>query len=809
MAYTRTDWSQHYEGGRNFRPLGEEEKALLAEHVPAPEGGGRALEVGCGTGELAVHLVSLGYTVDAVDFAAGAIDRARRDHPDVKEGEVRWLHLDVEHEDPADLDPDGYDLITLRLAVAFLKNRTATLHGLGERLRPGGALVVITPTAEQTPPERRHIALDEAGIEEITEGWEHSVRLDTEGTAFLVLRGGCRTDTRAAEKRPTTSQATGQALAGHALTGAAAVVTDASGRVLLGRSTRGMWELPSGKQAAGEDFAETAVRELAEETGLRAAVSDAHVVALLADDSHGLPRLTAVVRVRTASGTLTNPEEHLFDRWEWFPPHALACLGPVFTPSAAALEAVWPGIIPDPPAVHAYPVAGHHPTVPGEPEEAVRLRHRMADAVIAAGWAPSVRIQQALRDVARHRYAPETNLKAAYDDNLALVTRRDSAGQAISSVSAAWLQADMIESLGLRPGACVYEAGSGGYNAELIAHAAGPTGRVVTGDIDPYVVHRTRRFTAEAGSGRVTAFQGDAAHGAPAHLVPRGGFDGIMITYNVSDISGAWREQLAEDGHLVLPLAVHGYTRAIGLQRRGDVLHARTFTPCGFVRDQGRLGRTVPAVDLLDGELQLRFEDGPVLPADGVEEALRGPRHEVSTGLVMGFHFDFSSLQLYAATTVRGFCRLAAHVDKGTGATLIAKGSDAPAVLGDRSIAYLIHVRTHEGDTPQDSRWEFVVHAFGEQGPQLAQRLVDTVRAWDRDVREGAEPDLSVHPATTPDHRLPPGDVLDKPSCRLVFQWPGRDALLPAPAAAPVPASVPAQPPIPAEIPEEIPEEQR
>ncbi|MFD8614628.1 hypothetical protein [Streptomyces sp. NPDC059631] len=40
-----------------------------------------------------------------------------------------------------------------------------------------------------------------------------------------------------------------------------------------------------------------------------------------------------------------------------------------------------------------------------------------------------------------------------------------------------------------------------------------------------------------------------------------------------------------------------------------------------------------------------------------------------------------------------------------------------------------------------------------------------------------ADPVLTVHPAGTPDDLLPAGDVLDKEHCRLVFRWPGRDAL--------------------------------
>src|SRR5205807_2577154 len=157
------------------------------------------------------------------------------------------------------------------------------------------------------------------------------------------------------------------------------------------------------------------------------------------------------------------------------------------------------------------------------------------------GWARSEKIQEALRTVPRHRFAPEAGLATAYDGgDRAVITRRDGAGKATSSVSAAWLQADMIENLRLVAGAVVVEAGSGGYN------------------------------------------------------------------------------------------------RAIAFERRGQVLHARSFTHCGFVRDQGQHARTIPVVGFLDGELTLRFEHGTAAPTKGLEEALRGPRHEVTTGVTMG-----------------------------------------------------------------------------------------------------------------------------------------------------------------------------
>ncbi|MFD1829836.1 methyltransferase, FxLD system [Streptomyces desertarenae] len=777
MTYiVRDQWEQHYSDGKNFRQVGERERALLAEHTSAPDGGGRALDVGCGTGGMTACLASLGYTVDACDFAESALDRARKEHAGV-EG-VRWLHLDIERDDPAPLREDGYDLVVLRLVYPFFADRTRILHSLGERLRPGGALVIITPVSEHTPEERRGIALDEEEIALLTVGWERTQRFDAGQLAVLILRGPCHANTRAVERQRPPS--------GPAATAALAVVTDEAGRVLLGRSHRGMWELPGGKTLGAERFEAAAVRELAEETGLAAEIENAYVVTMLADAAGEVPRLTAVVRITAWSGTVSNPEPEKFARWEFFDLHALACVGDVFAPAAAAVDAVWPGVIPSLPPTTSYPVAVDQPPVPGEPAEAVRLRRAMAETVIGDGWAVSAPVRDALRTVPRHRFAPEKDLKTAYDaGDVAIVTRRDEAGRATSSVSAAWLQADMIEGLGLEPGAVVWEAGSGGYNAELLAHVVGPGGRVITSDIDEYVVRRARRFTAEAGSGRVTVVHGDAAHGAPALLVPRGGFDAIVITYNCWDIAPAWKNQLAEGGRLVLPLELGGYTRAITFQRAGDVLVAEKFTHCGFVPAQGAHARTTAVADLLDGQLQLRFEDGPAGNVEGLEEALRGRRHEIATGVTMGQGFYFGSLQLYTATTVPGFCRLAVTADQESSVVQITTGSDAPAVLGGASLAYLTYVQTRHSEIREEREWEWYVHAFGDQGPALGEKLADAVRAWHRDVRgdggRSTDPAVTVHPAGTPDHRLPPGDVVDKALCRIVVQWPGRNTLLPSP----------------------------
>ncbi|WP_031064218.1 methyltransferase, FxLD system [Streptomyces sp. NRRL F-5527] len=755
MGYTRTDWSEHYNGGRGFRRLGDEEKSLLVEHAPAPEGG-RALDIGCGTGEMSVYLASLGYTVDGADFAEGALERARAEHAGV-EG-VRWLSLDVERDDLAALAEDGYDLIALRLCIAFIRDRARVLRALAARLREGGVLVIITPIVENTPEERRHIALDENELTALTDGFEDVEQFDAEGLAVLVLRGPAGSFSAEEKLRPEPQ----------AVFGAAVVVTDSFGRVLLGRSTRGMWELPGGCIETYEAAPAAAVRELNEETGLTARVEDAHVITVLHDDRLDVRRVTAVVRVSRWDGELALPEPHRFVRWEFHDLNTLVTLGKIFAPSAQALIAVWPGVLPGLPPVHSYACSAAAPPVPGEPAEAVRLRERMADIVISKGWASSPRVQAALREVPRHRFVPETRLETAYHDDLAVVTVRESPQRALSSVSAAWLQADMIEQLRLEPGMTVLEVGSGGYNAELLAHVLGERGRVVTVDVDPYVVHRTQRLCAEAGSGRVTAVLGDGGLGAPSH-VPANGFDGIVITHNASDIAPAWREQLAEGARLVVPLEMGGYTRSLTLVRRDDVLHCEHWTYCGFVRDRGAAARTAPAVPLADGKVTVRWEDGTPADTAGLDEALRGPRHERSTGLVVRGIFNFETLQVYAATTLPGFCRLSAP----KGSTFVEQ-QDAAAILADGSLAYLTYRKVRDAPEPADRMTEFFIHAYGPAAEEVAERFAECVRVWDREVRESGYPPMTVHPAVTPDDQLPPGDMLDKPSARLVLQWPGR-----------------------------------
>lgn len=217
--------------------------------------------------------------------------------------------------------------------------------------------------------------------------------------------------------------------------------------------------------------------------------------------------------------------------------------------------------------------------------KATHLRDALVTTVTERYPAISTTTQAAMRAVPRHLFLPAVAPEQAYAD-IAVVTRVDDVGAAISSASQPTMIAIMLDQLLAAPGMRILEIGAGtGYNAALLATLVGPTGHVTTVDLDATTTDAACHHLATAGFGpeRVTVICGDGAQGW-ASAAP---YDRVILTVGAWDVMPAWFSQLADGGRLVLPLAMHTVQICMALTRQGATLITASLQPCGFMRLRG------------------------------------------------------------------------------------------------------------------------------------------------------------------------------------------------------------------------------
>lgn len=399
-------------------------------------------------------------------------------------------------------------------------------------------------------------------------------------------------------------------------------------------------------------------------------------------------------------------------------------------------------------------------------DRAAEFRNALTDKLLSDGMITSSVVELALRTVPRHLFVPEgTPLEVAYNADDSVATKRDQDGVIVSSISAPFIQAQMIEQARLGPGMSVLEIGSGGYNAALLAEVVGPGGRVVSVDIDPEVTDRTSALLDAAGySSRVTVVRADAEHGVP-ELEP---VDAILVTVGAWDISPAWLEQLSENGTIVVPLRMNGITRSIGFRREGDHLVSTSAEVCGFVAIQGSGAHDEWVFLLPDAQghnVKLRFDgDVPQCPSllDGV---LATERTEVWSRITIKHGVSFADLHLWFASFLPGFCKLA--VDEGTDLAAERKSWFPFGVVRGDSFAYLAVRPALEG-----AGIEFGARAYGAHGEAAATAMVEQIQAWDRQARSGPAPTFAYWPTGTDHTQIIEGTAtLEKTHGSVTISW--------------------------------------
>ena len=188
------------------------------------------------------------------------------------------------------------------------------------------------------------------------------------------------------------------------------------------------------------------------------------------------------------------------------------------------------------------------------------------------------RVLAALRAVPRHLFVPPGGRSAAYDDHPIAIGH----GQTISQP---YIVAFMTEALELRGGERVLEIGTGsGYQTAILAELCA---EVFSVERIPELADRARAVLAAEGYANVTVRTGDGSEG----WSEKAPFDGIIVTAAAPEVPAALRDQLADNGLLVLPVGdIRGSQELVVVRRVGSSTSTRASIGCRFVPLLGRGG---------------------------------------------------------------------------------------------------------------------------------------------------------------------------------------------------------------------------
>lgn len=347
----------------------------------------------------------------------------------------------------------------------------------------------------------------------------------------------------------------------------------------------------------------------------------------------------------------------------------------------------------------------------------------------------------------RHLFVPDVELQDAYADDV-VITKVDADGRALSSASAPWLVATMLEYAQIAPGDNCLEIGTGtGYNAWIMHHIAGYAGSVTSIEIDAEVAAQAVENLESAGCRDVEVIVGDGARG----YLSGAPYDAIIVTAGSWDIAPAWFDQLRNGGRLVVPLRWRGQTRCVAFRRVDDSLVSEDMTLCGFIPMRNDDGEIQIALD--DTGRVLTYDSDQDIDAVAIKSAYRDQvAADVWSGCFLKPQESLDTLWLTVIMAEHGACLSMAPADVHR---VVVAEADSMAML-----------EVGRDGAATSGVWELGASGYGPQGAKLAQRLVGHVQAWNRD--RSWVPRLQAFPAGSEATR-PAGRVIEKVFTRLIM----------------------------------------
>jgi protein-L-isoaspartate(D-aspartate) O-methyltransferase len=407
------------------------------------------------------------------------------------------------------------------------------------------------------------------------------------------------------------------------------------------------------------------------------------------------------------------------------------------------------------------------------------LRDTLVDKLVREGHLRDQRVIAAFRAMPREQFVPDVPLDDVYSSSEAIVTKRID-GVGVSSASAPDVIAIMLEQLELGPGQRVLEIGAGtGYNAALIAHVVGETGRVVTVDIDEDLVDGARAHLAAAGVRNADVVCGDGVLG----YAPAAPFDRIILTVAAADIAPCWQRQLTPKGRLVLPLSLGGPQRSIAFERADECLCSVSVHSCSFIPLRGSLASSSLRLPLdAEGSIIVGASAATIGGEPGrfraqLETLLATPGDDLPTGVCATPYELADGLGLWLALANDRLLTLWADSASARGRAVpallgsVERWHATQGVIGNEQLALLTPTGPRQHREGEPTRLGLAVRPYGA-GLEQAERLREQLVAWDAAGRPNDRGlRVRAYPTTSTVGPLGPGAILERRWSRLVIDW--------------------------------------
>lgn len=164
--------------------------------------------------------------------------------------------------------------------------------------------------------------------------------------------------------------------------------------------------------------------------------------------------------------------------------------------------------------------------------------------------------------------------------------RSKSGSKQVSTISQPSFVLRLLDLLDLKEGQSAFELGTAsGWNAALMSHLVGPTGKVFTAEIISELAEQAKNRISTSGFENVTVLSGDAGDGSPDGAP----FDRVMFTAGAFDLPLAFHRQIKDGGLLLFVLKNKGGSdNLLLLKKTGNFFESVYASPCGFVPMTGK-----------------------------------------------------------------------------------------------------------------------------------------------------------------------------------------------------------------------------